>query len=146
MQRDDAPTSLLGVGIWRSRVEGRGSRVEGRGSREQDDAPTSLVRGLGRGEENRGYCRVPKLNVCVVVGHLLMRCVLQERLGAQPLLLQIPIGRYGSFRGVVDLLDMKAVVYDKTGDGKEFSELSLLDAGAAGEFEAAGVKQDTPKP
>jgi elongation factor G len=56
--------------------------------------------------------------------------------------LQIPIGRYGSFRGVVDLLDMKAVVYDITGDGKEFSELSLLDAGAAGEFEDAGVKQD----
>lgn len=57
-------------------------------------------------------------------------------------MLQIPIGRSSLFKGVVDLLDMKAVIYDVGGDGKEFTELSLLDAGAAGEFEAAGVKQD----
>jgi elongation factor G len=35
-----------------------------------------------------------------------------KRLGAQPLALQLPIGREEAFRGVIDLVEMKALVWD----------------------------------
>jgi len=38
---------------------------------------------------------------------------LRERLGTNPLVLQVPIGRERDFRGVVDLLDMKALLFDE---------------------------------
>ena len=37
-----------------------------------------------------------------------------DRLGAKPLALQLPIGAEAEFKGVIDLLNMKAIVY--TGD------------------------------
>ncbi|MGQ4807750.1 Elongation factor G [Candidatus Entotheonellaceae bacterium PAL068K] len=38
--------------------------------------------------------------------------MIRERLGAQPLVLQLPLGRDLDFRGVIDLLGMRAFVYD----------------------------------
>jgi elongation factor G len=62
--------------------------------------------------------RVPR--ICYVnkldrVGADFDLCVrmMEERLGAKPLVLQIPIGREDKFRGVVDLVTMQAVVWDE---------------------------------
>jgi elongation factor G len=40
----------------------------------------------------------------------------KETLKVKPMVLQIPIGKESGFKGVVDLLAMKAVTFD--GDGK----------------------------
>ncbi len=45
---------------------------------------------------------------------------IRERLGAQPLVLQVPIGAEDGFRGVVDLLSMKAVVWEDESLGARF--------------------------
>jgi elongation factor G len=49
-----------------------------------------------------------------------------ERLNATPLVLQIPIGNEGSFRGVVDLVQMKALVWpDDTQKGEDYDILDI---------------------
>ena len=59
--------------------------------------------------------RVAFVNKLDRVGADLARVVamMQERLGVAALPLQIPIGAEGDFRGVVDLLRMRALVWDK---------------------------------
>jgi elongation factor G len=42
---------------------------------------------------------------------------IKEKLGARPVPIQLPIGAEANFRGVVDLIRMKAIVWD--GDGKD---------------------------
>jgi len=51
------------------------------------------------------------------------RCVhmIKERLGAKPLTLQLPIGIEDSFKGVVDLVKMKAIVWKDENLGAEYS-------------------------
>ena len=47
-----------------------------------------------------------------------------ERLGANPVALQIPIGREAEFRGIVDLIEMNAIVYeDELGTAFEIVEI-----------------------
>ena len=43
-----------------------------------------------------------------------------DRLGAHPVPIQLPIGAEGDFKGIVDLVDMKAIVY-KDELGKDVS-------------------------
>ena len=43
-----------------------------------------------------------------------------ERLGANPIPMQIPIGEEANFIGVIDLLEMKSIVWDNP-DGREFT-------------------------
>jgi elongation factor G len=43
-----------------------------------------------------------------------------ERLGANPIIIQIPIGKEDSFRGVVDLISFKAFVWGEGGRGENF--------------------------
>ena len=45
---------------------------------------------------------------------------LKERLGANPVPLQLPWGAEEDFRGVVDLIDMKAITFDEESLGAEF--------------------------
>ena len=47
---------------------------------------------------------------------------IEERLGAHPIPVQIPIGAESTFRGVVDLIRMKAVTYDEQSLGVTFTE------------------------
>ncbi len=46
--------------------------------------------------------------------------MIQERLGARPVAVQLPIGAEDKFRGVVDLVQMKAVVWDEESLGAKF--------------------------
>jgi elongation factor G len=57
------------------------------------------------------------------VGSDYRRCLRQmkERLGARPLLLQLPMGEEARFSGVIDLIESKARVYEETKSGEGFS-------------------------
>ena len=80
--------------------------------------------------------RVPRIafvNKMDRVGSDMDRCVemIRTRLGAAPVVLQMPIGREQDFAGVVDLISMKAILYDDDSSlGLNFEEtdipLSLL--------------------
>ena len=50
------------------------------------------------------------------------RCVdmIKERLGAKPLVLQVPVGIESSLKGVVDLVKMKSVIWKDETLGAEF--------------------------
>ncbi len=48
-----------------------------------------------------------------------------ERLGANPVLVQIPMGAEDRFIGVIDLIRMKGIVWDENSLGVEFAEVSI---------------------
>ena len=48
--------------------------------------------------------------------------MMQERLSARPVVLQLPVGAEENFRGVIDLLRQKAIIYDEETLGAEFHE------------------------
>ena len=47
---------------------------------------------------------------------------IQERLGANPVAIEIPIGAEENFKGVVDLVKMKAIYWDESTQGMKFEE------------------------
>ena len=47
---------------------------------------------------------------------------IRKRLGAKPLALQIPVGAEANFKGVVDLLEMKAILWHDETMGAEYSQ------------------------
>ncbi len=49
-----------------------------------------------------------------------------ERLGAHPLILQIPIGMEDRFIGAIDLIRLKGIVWDEHSLGVDFKEVSIL--------------------
>jgi len=55
------------------------------------------------------------------------RCVdmIKERLGSKPLVMQIPVGIEASFKGVVDLVKMKAVLWKDEKLGAEFEYVEI---------------------
>ncbi|MGO3065897.1 MAG: elongation factor G, partial [Brevibacterium linens] len=51
---------------------------------------------------------------------------IKERLGAKPLVIQLPIGAESEFAGVVDLLEMKAYIWpDETKMGQDMTEVEI---------------------
>jgi len=71
-----------------------------------------------------GIPRIAFINKMDRVGADLPRVVkmIQKRLHARPLLLQIPVGEEEKFRGIIDLLRMKAVLFDEGSLGADFHE------------------------
>jgi len=67
---------------------------------------------------------------------------IKEKLGARPLPIQLPIGAESNFKGVVDLIRMKAIVWE--GDGKDAKmveqEIPADLADKAAEFRAAMIE------
>ena len=53
--------------------------------------------------------------------------MMRERLGANPVPIQLPIGREDNFTGIIDLLKMKAEFYGDDDLGKEISEQAIPD-------------------
>ncbi len=53
---------------------------------------------------------------------------IRERLGANPVPIQLPIGAEESFEGVVDLVKMKAIYWDDSTMGMRFEEREIPDA------------------
>ncbi len=48
-----------------------------------------------------------------------------DRLGARPVPIQIPLGSEKDFKGVIDLLAMKAYVFPEDGDGKSYETVEI---------------------
>ena len=46
--------------------------------------------------------------------------MIKERLGAKPLVLQIPVGMEADLKGIVDLVKMKAVIWQNEDLGAKF--------------------------
>ena len=76
--------------------------------------------------------RVPRIvyvNKMDRVGADYYRCIdmVRERLGAHPVLLQIPIGREDQYRGLVDLIDQVGLVWNDDDDtlGKEYTQIEI---------------------
>lgn len=67
-----------------------------------------------RQADRYGVPRICFINKMDRVGANLDRCIsmIEERLCAKPILVQLPIGKEESFRGVIDLIEEKAWVYD----------------------------------
>src|SRR5690554_6237035 len=73
---------------------------------------------------------VPRLifvNKMDKIGADFYRCVemIQDRLGARPLVLQLPIGAENEFQGVVDLVAMQAYVWDGEGLGANWDVVDI---------------------
>ncbi len=74
--------------------------------------------------------RVPRIafvNKMDRVGADFDRCVrmMRERLGASPVVLQLPLGREDAFTGVIDLVEMSACVYEDESLGAQFRDLGI---------------------
>ena len=50
---------------------------------------------------------------------------IKERLGANPIPIEIPIGQENLFKGVVSLIDNKALVWDDSSNGQKFEEIPM---------------------
>ena len=51
--------------------------------------------------------------------------MIKDRLGAKPLVMQVPIGIEASLKGVVDLIKMKAIVWKNEDLGAEWEEQDI---------------------
>ena len=75
-----------------------------------------------RQADRYGVPRLAFINKMDRVGADLPRCLkmMRERLKATPVLLQLPMGEEDKFHGVIDLVSLKAFVYDEIGKGVDF--------------------------
>ncbi|MFO7987368.1 MAG: elongation factor G [Desulfatiglandaceae bacterium] len=76
--------------------------------------------------------KVPKIafiNKLDRVGADFFRAVdmIKERLGASPLLLQFPWGQEDDFQGIIDILEMKAIVWEEDMFGAQYAEAPIPD-------------------
>jgi elongation factor G len=68
--------------------------------------------------------RIAFVNKMDRIGADYWNCVamMKERLGANPLPIQIPVGSEAGFRGVIDLITEKMLVFDEESKGSQFTE------------------------
>ena len=52
---------------------------------------------------------------------------IKSRLGSKPVPLQVPIGAEDNFKGVINLIDMKAIIWDEESKGMKFDEVDIPD-------------------
>jgi len=76
-----------------------------------------------RQADRYGVPRLAFVNKMDRVGADLFRCLemMRERLNANPVLVQLPLGEEENFRGVIDLISQEALIYPSLGSGLEFS-------------------------
>ncbi len=72
--------------------------------------------------------RIAYVNKMDIVGADFLRCVdmIEKRLGANPIPIQLPIGKESNFNGIIDLVKMKAYIY-KDDLGLEIIESDIPD-------------------
>ena len=76
-----------------------------------------------RQADKYGVPRMCFINKMDRVGADFYRCVdmIVDRLGATPLVLQLPLGSEAQFKGVIDLIEMKAIVWQEETLGAKFT-------------------------
>ncbi len=82
-----------------------------------------------RQADKYGVPRICFVNKMDRVGADFFRCVemLIDRLGANPVVMQLPIGAEENFTGLVDSVTMKAIIWKKETLGAEFEETDIPD-------------------
>jgi elongation factor G len=77
--------------------------------------------------DNYGVPRICYVNKMDRSGANFLRCVdmIKKRLGARPLVIQLPIGSEDNFKGMVDLVEMKALVWDSDDKDAEWQVLDI---------------------
>jgi elongation factor G len=77
-----------------------------------------------RQADKYGVPRVVFVNKMDKVGADFFRCVeeIHTKVGGRPVCLQLPIGSESNFKGLIDLLRMKAVVWDEEGLGAKYHD------------------------
>ena len=80
-----------------------------------------------RQADRYGVPRLAFINKMDRVGADIKRCLsmMQERLKANPVLVQLPIGVEDKFQGIIDLIDMKAMIYDEATKGMSFEVTAI---------------------
>jgi len=75
-----------------------------------------------RQSDKYGVPRIVFVNKMDRMGANFLRVVeqIQKRLGAHPVVLQLPIGSEEEFKGVIDLIKMKAILWDEENKGMTF--------------------------
>ncbi len=73
---------------------------------------------------------VPRIVFCNKMdktGASFEQCIkdIRERLGAKPVPIQLPIGSESSFKGIIDLVRMKAVVWEEESLGAKYSDVEI---------------------
>ncbi len=76
--------------------------------------------------------KVPRIvlaNKMDKVGADFFRCLeeIQSRLGAKPVAIQLPIGSENQFRGIIDLVRMKGVIWEEEGLGAKYHDIEIPD-------------------
>ncbi len=76
-----------------------------------------------RQADKYGVPRMCFINKMDRIGANFYRCVdmIVDRLGANPLVIQLPLGAESNFKGVIDLIKMKAIVWEEEKLGAKFS-------------------------
>ena len=82
-----------------------------------------------RQADKYGVPRICFVNKMDRVGADFFRCIemLIDRLGANPVVMQLPIGAEENFTGLVDLVTMKAIIWKEETLGAEFKEADIPD-------------------
>ena len=77
--------------------------------------------------DNYGVPRMCYINKMDRSGANFLRCVdmIKKRLGARPLPVQLPIGSEDNFKGMVDLVEMKALVWDSDDKDAHWQSLDI---------------------
>jgi elongation factor G len=81
-----------------------------------------------RQADKYGVPRICFVNKMDRIGANFERCVdmIQDRLGATPAVVQLPIGVEGSFAGMVDLIEQRALIWDESSPrGESFSTVEI---------------------
>ena len=79
--------------------------------------------------DNYGVPRICYVNKMDRSGANFLRCVdmIKKRLGSRPLPIQLPIGSEDNFKGMIDLVAMKALVWDSDDKDAEWQVLDITD-------------------
>ena len=83
-----------------------------------------------RQADKYGVPRIAYINKMDRVGADFFRVVkmIEDRLGARPLIIQLPVGAEDHFQGVVDLVRMKALLWDNENLGASYREAPIPEA------------------
>lgn len=83
-----------------------------------------------RQAEKYGIPRIAFINKMDRVGADFERAVkmMEDRLGANPIVVQIPVGKESEFEGVIDLIEEKMYVFDEDSLGQEIIEKDIPEA------------------
>jgi elongation factor G len=82
-----------------------------------------------RQADRYGVPRIAFINKMDRMGADFDRCLamMRTRLGASPVAVQIPLGKEQDFRGIIDLLEMKAVVWEESTLGAAYQVVEIED-------------------